>query len=167
MKNFNRISKSINRQSLPLRPTVDVFIFDNKGNVVARDLGDYINFPGGGIDVNETVYECSKRETLEETGIVITNPKIEKVVEFIWDQSWANTKKRKVRFEKYKGERIFLVSSTFKKITKATSIEGDSWDVNNLWMPIHQVIKLMKSKPGNANMRDYRNSQLRLLENKI
>ena len=41
-----------------------------------------INFPGGKIEPNETIEECVIRETFEETGITIKNPKKVGYVEF-------------------------------------------------------------------------------------
>jgi len=34
----------------------------------------YVNFPGGKKEPNETMLDCVRRETLEETGLVIKNP---------------------------------------------------------------------------------------------
>lgn len=42
----------------------------------------YINFPGGKKEPNETMLDCVCRETLEETGLVIKNPKEVGYVEF-------------------------------------------------------------------------------------
>ena len=41
-----------------------------------------INFPGGKKEVDETMEECVIRETLEETGILIKNPKQVGYIEF-------------------------------------------------------------------------------------
>ena len=41
-----------------------------------------INFPGGKKEVDETMEECVIRETLEETGILIRNPKQVGYIEF-------------------------------------------------------------------------------------
>ena len=34
----------------------------------------YVNFPGGKKEPNETMEDCVKRETYEETGLMIKNP---------------------------------------------------------------------------------------------
>ena len=42
----------------------------------------YINFPGGKKEPNESMEECVVRETLEETGLLIKNPKKIGYIEF-------------------------------------------------------------------------------------
>ena len=42
----------------------------------------YINFPGGKKEENESMDDCVVRETLEETGILIKNPKKIGYIEF-------------------------------------------------------------------------------------
>ena len=42
----------------------------------------YINFPGGKKEENETIVDCVCRETLEETGLTIKNPKEVGYIEF-------------------------------------------------------------------------------------
>lgn len=42
----------------------------------------YVNFPGGKKEVNESMDDCVVRETLEETGLLIKNPKKIGYVEF-------------------------------------------------------------------------------------
>lgn len=41
-----------------------------------------INFPGGKKEPNETMEDCVKRETLEETGLIIENPEQVGYIEF-------------------------------------------------------------------------------------
>lgn len=42
----------------------------------------YLNFPGGKKEENETIIDCVCRETLEETGLTIKNPKEVGYIEF-------------------------------------------------------------------------------------
>ncbi|MFI3241328.1 MAG: NUDIX domain-containing protein [Alphaproteobacteria bacterium] len=42
----------------------------------------YLNFPGGKKEADETMLQCVIRETLEETGILINNPKEVGYIEF-------------------------------------------------------------------------------------
>ena len=42
----------------------------------------YVNFPGGKKEPNETMEDCVKRETYEETGLMIKNPQQVGYIEF-------------------------------------------------------------------------------------
>lgn len=64
--------------SFPTRPlTVDCVVFDNDAVVLIKrghePFKDHYALPGGFVDVNETVEEACKRETLEETGLMVHN----------------------------------------------------------------------------------------------
>lgn len=64
--------------TFPTRPvTVDCVIFHGESVVLIRrghePFKDYYALPGGFVDVNETVEEACRRETLEETGLVVSN----------------------------------------------------------------------------------------------
>lgn len=65
-----------------------------KGNlylVTRLEKYDVTMFPGGGLEPNETLAECIKREMLEETGIIVTVGE-EKIAinEYFIDSSWTN-----------------------------------------------------------------------------
>jgi 8-oxo-dGTP pyrophosphatase MutT (NUDIX family) len=164
MTGYQIVSEAIDRSKLPFRKTTDLFIFDGKGNVIARDMRSYMSFPGGGVDEGETVEKSAMRESLEEVGAITDKPKIRKVLSFIWSPAWASTAKRKKRYEQFKGEEIYLLTANIKRITKPTSREGDAWNRKNLWMPVVEVIKLIKSKPGDPKMKKYRDAQLMILK---
>jgi len=74
------------------RPKVGVGVFVIKDNKVL--LGKRKNshgegtwsFPGGHLEFNESWEECSKRETLEETGLHITNIRFATVTNDIFQQ---------------------------------------------------------------------------------
>ncbi len=62
----------------PTRPvTVDCVIFHGESVVLIRrghePFKGYYALPGGFVDVNETVEEACRRETLEETGLVVND----------------------------------------------------------------------------------------------
>lgn len=38
------------------------------------------SFPGGHLEFNETILDCARRETLEETGLVLENAKVMPIV---------------------------------------------------------------------------------------
>jgi 8-oxo-dGTP diphosphatase len=46
-----------------------ILLGKRKGNLAYNSWG----FPGGNLEFNETIYECAKREVLEETGLKIKN----------------------------------------------------------------------------------------------
>ena len=55
------------------RPNARALIFDSAHQhiLVEKNLGaheNYVNFPGGGIEVGETLQECITREIMEEMG---------------------------------------------------------------------------------------------------
>ena len=55
-----------------LLPHAVVILFNEEGKVLLEERSDdgYFDFPGGGIDLKETVEEAAKRELKEETGLV-------------------------------------------------------------------------------------------------
>ena len=65
-------------KKLPRRPVVGLatlFIKDGKILLAERRAGKrqgWLNCPGGHFEWGETFEECAKRETLEETGMVLT-----------------------------------------------------------------------------------------------
>lgn len=48
--------------------------------------------PGGGVEDNEALVDCVKREVLEETGIIVdaTEPYFDIYEYFYWDQNWEH-----------------------------------------------------------------------------
>ena len=67
--------KEINIKKLSFRPSVyGVLIENNK--VLLSGQWDGYDFPGGGIEINETVSEALEREFFEETGTKIKKDKI-------------------------------------------------------------------------------------------
>lgn len=60
------------------RPNARALIFDSTHQhiLVEKNLGareNYVNFPGGGIELGETLQECITREIMEEVGVVVRN----------------------------------------------------------------------------------------------
>lgn len=49
-----------------------VILFNEQGEILLEERSDdgYFDFPGGGIDLNETGEEAAKRELFEETGLI-------------------------------------------------------------------------------------------------
>ena len=64
-----------------LIPHSVVVVFNEKNEVLLEERSDdgYFDFPGGALDLKETMEEAAKRELLEETGIIADELKLFKV----------------------------------------------------------------------------------------
>jgi ADP-ribose pyrophosphatase YjhB (NUDIX family) len=135
--NPNRIQKG-----LPYRPVGECYLLYN-GKLVAQDAKKYLSLPGGGIDKSETPIEGAKRELMEELGVKL-NGKLRQisVIEWDWDSSWADTDKRKDRYMKFRGERVYSFIGEVKHFEKPTSDEGDAWKGSKL-MTLSKASELM------------------------
>ena len=65
----------------PTRPvTIDCVVFKDDAVILIKRLHEpfkgHYALPGGFVEINETVEQSCKRETLEETGLVVTNLKM-------------------------------------------------------------------------------------------
>lgn len=58
-----------------------VVLFDEKGEILLEERSDdgYFDFPGGALDLKETMEDAAKRELLEETGIIADELELFKV----------------------------------------------------------------------------------------
>ncbi len=59
----------------------------------ARNEPGKWTFPGGGLEFGETLFDCAKRESLEEAGIVVEPLKLVKVIDHLIpdeSQHWVN-----------------------------------------------------------------------------
>lgn len=64
-----------------LLPHAVVVLFNEKNEILLEERSDdgYFDFPGGAIDLKETMEEAAKRELLEETGITADELELFKV----------------------------------------------------------------------------------------
>ncbi len=64
-----------------LIPHSVVVVFNEKNEVLLEERSDdgYFDFPGGALDLKETMEEAAKRELLEETGIIADELELFKV----------------------------------------------------------------------------------------
>ena len=58
-----------------------VVLFNEKGEILLEERSDdgYFDFPGGALDLKETMEDAAKRELLEETGVIADELKLFKV----------------------------------------------------------------------------------------
>ncbi len=128
------------RSKLPFRRNCEGYFF-KEGNILAKDRGEFTEFPGGGVDDGETPEEALTRETFEETGAIVDN--LQKVgdANFIWGKDWAKTDKQKERYKRFKGEEMHFFVGKIKEL-KETKHE-DKWR-GEIFMPIKEVINKLE-----------------------
>ena len=153
------------RSKLPYRPTSDTFLL-YKGKLVAQDRGHYIAFPGGGLDPGEDAVVAATRECMEEVGAVLAGELVQKVkIEWDWPKVWADTEKRKRRFNQFRGEAVYLLVGRVDHFVTPTSTENDAW-FGDMLMDISDVISILKkcAVENHPNYKPYRAGQIRMLE---
>ncbi len=79
---------------------IGVMIRNEKGEFLlgqrAKNSGNELNkwcFPGGSVEFGETIFNCAKRESLEEAGLVVEPMKLVKIIDHIIPaekQHWVN-----------------------------------------------------------------------------
>ena len=136
------------RSSLPFRPTSDCFL-TYKGKLVAKDMGHYIAFPGGGVDPGESPKAAAKREVMEEVGAVLKGDlKSMGDISWVWNPEWADSPKRKKRYQQFQGEQVYFFTGEVEKFVKPTSDEGDAWSGKKL-MKFSDAIAYLQAKKAN------------------
>ena len=136
------------RDSLPFRPTSDCFL-TYKGKLVAKDMGHYIAFPGGGVDPGESPKAAAKREVMEEVGAVLKGDlKLMGDISWVWNQEWADSPKRKKRYQQFQGEQVYFFTGEVEKFVKPTSDEGDAWSGKKL-MKFSDAIAYLQAEKAN------------------
>jgi ADP-ribose pyrophosphatase YjhB (NUDIX family) len=79
---------NVSREKLTFRPSVyGIIIHDNKILMIRNKSNGKFFFPGGGVNLGETLSDALKREVFEETGIKIEVEKFLHFKEqfFYWD----------------------------------------------------------------------------------
>lgn len=58
-----------------IRPTVKIIIKNEKGEIalIGNKMNPILQLPGGGVESGETLLQCARRESIEETGCKIKN----------------------------------------------------------------------------------------------
>ena len=132
------------KNKLPYRKIGECYLL-YKNKLIAQNAGFYLSLPGGGIDRGETPEKGTKRELMEELGAKLKGKlKLISVMNWDWDSKWANNEKRKKRYMKFRGEKVYSFFGIVDKFVKPTSNEGDAWKGSKL-MSLSKATKLMNS----------------------
>jgi 8-oxo-dGTP pyrophosphatase MutT (NUDIX family) len=157
----------INRSELPYRKNCEGYFVYKGKYVIARDTGlGYLEFPGGGVE-SGNITECMRRETLEETGAVLTKLEPLELIYFDWDEHWAKTAKQKARYKIFRGEEMHLYLGKVSEIGKPTGDPetGEPGWPGKPYMEIEEAIRLTNSfRPFRPEMSAYHEKQLQILE---
>lgn len=124
------------------RPGVGVLvILKYKDNVLlgkrkgSHGHGEW-SFPGGHLELNETIEECGKREVLEETGINIKNNSI--INNQYTNDIFINEKKHYITlYQKYIIDELLIP----ELIEPDKCFEWGWFDINNLPHPLFLCVK--------------------------
>lgn len=118
-----------------LRPRSELIAFDKDG-VVGIDKGDYILFPGGGIDDGEPPLLAVIREAIEEADLKIISPETREIVESIWPQGvndfWDDSA--------FDGERTYFFTGVHDGKLGTTHPDREDFDV----IPFATLISRLK-----------------------
>jgi len=135
----------MDRTNLPFRRNCEGYLICKDGQIISRDTGKgYLEFPGGGVDENETPEQALAREAYEEAGVILFgNFKKIKVINFIWGKDWAKTEKQKERYNQYKGEEMHFFIGRVKEVDSNTA----EWK-GRISMRINEAIEAIEKTEG-------------------
>jgi 8-oxo-dGTP pyrophosphatase MutT (NUDIX family) len=120
--------KRAKKASETYRPRVELFIHDGKGNVLANRSDKGWQFPGGGIEEGQDIFEAARREALEEAGYKIKGPKTlgNEASMVPWPEWYKEVARSKGRGQ-YEGQKTHaIVAQVGKKDNKLYGSEGDA-----------------------------------------
>ena len=153
------------RNHLPFRKVTQIFILDDKKNIICKLFDTYVKFPGGGVDEHEQPIVAIKREVMEEVGAHIDNIKQVGRVQYIWPPEWAVSNTQKERYEIFKGADNIIFRAHLVKLSKPTSQEKDRW-YGKLLYPLSDIIKTIEKnkKYELKGFEKFRELQLKILK---
>lgn len=157
-----------NRSKLPFRKNCEGYFICKNGKIIAQDTKKgYLEFPGGGVDENESPKDALIREAYEEAGVVLEG-ELKKVgqLNFVWGENWAKTEKQKNRYKNFQGEEMHFFIGKVKKLVCPKGDECEAGWQEEVEMGIDDVIKFIENeKPFDEEIREYRKLQLKFLGN--
>lgn len=134
------------------RPRVELFLHDGNGNVLSNKSKDGWQFPGGGIEEGQDIFDAAKREALEEAGYNIKNLKIlsKDPTRVSWPDWYKEVARKKGRGHFDGHETHFIGAQVTKKNKKLYGSEGDA--LTDLeFVPLKELISYGEKRlaPGN------------------
>jgi 8-oxo-dGTP pyrophosphatase MutT (NUDIX family) len=120
--------KRAKKASETYRPRVELFIHDGNGNVLANRSDKGWQFPGGGIEEGQDIFEAARREALEEAGYKIKALKsLGKEPSMVPWPEWYKEVARKKGRGHYEGQKTHaIVARVGKKDDRLYGSEGDA-----------------------------------------
>lgn len=123
-----------------MRPRAELILW-NKEGVFAIDKGDYVLFPGGGVDDGEQPRDAAIRETLEEANRHAINVANSEVVESVWPTNSGNEFWDTSEFD---GERTYFFSGVDAGEAGVTHADQESFAVIDFDTLISKLQELVK-----------------------
>lgn len=123
-----------------MRPRAELILWNSDG-VYAIDKGDYILFPGGGVDDGEQPRDAAIRETLEEANRHVINVVNSEVVESVWPTNSGNEFWDASEFD---GERTYFFSGVDAGEAGVTHADQESFAVIDFDTLISRLQELIK-----------------------
>lgn len=133
-----------------LRPRAEVFIFKRNRVLCAvrKEHGkEWLVFPGGGVDPNESAKDAAIRETFEEAGRKLINctvahpPTVQK-----WSGEYL---KKNVRWQQgFEGGFTYWMTGSSSDNPMAPAYRHPDYEPNMDWRPVKEVIVLLKKELG-------------------
>jgi histidinol phosphatase-like enzyme/8-oxo-dGTP pyrophosphatase MutT (NUDIX family)/pterin-4a-carbinolamine dehydratase len=135
-----------------LRPRAEIVVASPDG-VLAIDKGDYILFPGGGIDDGEPAVIGAVREAIEEADVHVLNIAERDVVESMWPEGvndfWDDSD--------FAGERTYFFTAIDGGRLGTTHDDREDFEV----IPYATLLKRFDELMSDPEAWDYRNNEVR------
>ena len=133
---INGNKKEVDSTQLSFRPSVYGILIENNKILLSKQYDGY-DFPGGGIEIHETIEEALKREFFEETGI-----KVELIKTVACETSFFNPSHSTRNKNKYLNCPLiyFLVKKIGGKISK-DYLDKDELDYIDMpeWIDLNKI----------------------------